>query len=88
MRDVVNIRISPVNRGENIKVECFVVPEIASIVNEHVEFVKHDYPHLKRLYFQMLPRARENWRLIFLLEHISFGSFRRGKQSEGGLMTL
>jgi len=35
--------------GKSINVECFVVPEIANIVNEHVEVVKHNYPHLRRL---------------------------------------
>ena len=47
MRDVVGFSISPVNRGKSINIECFVVPKIANM-NEHVESVKHDYPHLKR----------------------------------------
>ena len=41
LRDVVNIKVSPV----------YVVPEISSIQNGHIELVKGEYPHLKGLWF-------------------------------------
>ena len=50
-RDVVSFSISQVNGRESINVECFVVPEIANIMNEFIEIVKHDYPHLKKIIF-------------------------------------
>ena len=67
MRDVVSFNVSPVNGGESINDECFVVPEITTIVNEHVEFVKHEYPHLRRLYFSDVAKNKEELKVDILV---------------------
>ena len=87
MRSVVNFRILPVNGGESVNVECFVVPEIASIVNEHVKFVKHDYPHLKGLYFSDVAKNKAELEVDILVGP-NFIWQSEGNQLEGGLMTL
>ena len=38
-------------RKKSFNVEAYVVPEIPTIQNNHVEFVKFDYPHLNWLWF-------------------------------------
>ena len=88
MRDVVSLSVSPVNGGESINVECFVVPEITTIVNGHVEFVKHAYPHLRRLYFSDVAKNKEELKLDILVGANFIWQFQRGKQSEGGQMIL
>ena len=39
--------------------EAYVVPEISSIPNTHVELVKSDYPHLKGLRFSDVSKGRD-----------------------------
>ena len=51
LRDVVEVKISPIGGDKVIPIEAYVVPEISSIQNSHVEFVKGEYPHLKDLWF-------------------------------------
>ena len=84
LREIVNFSISPVNGGESVNVECFVVPEIASIVNEHVEFVKHDYPHLKRLYFSDVAKNKEDLEVDILVGANFIWQFQKGETIRGG----
>ena len=51
LRDVVGIKISPIGGQKVIQMEAYVVPEISSIQNGHLELVKGEYPHLKGLWF-------------------------------------
>ena len=49
LRDVVEIKVSPIESQKAITIEAYVVPEISSIQNGQVELVKDEYPHLKDL---------------------------------------
>ena len=51
LRDVVEVKVSPVGGQKVIPIKGYVVPEISSIQSGHVEFVKGEYPHLKDLWF-------------------------------------
>ena len=51
LKDVVDIKVSPVGGQRVIQIEAYVVPEISTIQNGHVELVKGEYPHLKDLWF-------------------------------------
>ena len=51
LRDVLDIKVSPVGGQKVIQIEAYVVPEISTIQNGHVEFAKGEYPHLKDLWF-------------------------------------
>ena len=51
LRDVVHVRVSALGGEKVFNVEAYVVPEISTIQNNHVEYAKFDYPHLKGLWF-------------------------------------
>ena len=51
LRDVVDIKVSPIGGKKVIQMEAYVVPEISSIQNGHLELVKGEYPDLKGLWF-------------------------------------
>ena len=84
LREIVNFTISPVNEGENVNVEWCVVPEIANIVNEHVEFAKHDYPHLKKLYFSDVAKNKEELEVDILVGANFIWQFQKGETIRGG----
>ena len=44
LRDVVQVKVSPIGGEEFINMEAYIVLEISSIPNTHVELVKTDYP--------------------------------------------
>ncbi|CAB4031033.1 Hypothetical predicted protein, partial [Paramuricea clavata] len=46
-RQVVELKLGPVNGNKVISLEAFVVPEICRIQNSHVELARREYPHLK-----------------------------------------
>ena len=84
LREIVNFTISPVSEGESVNVECFVVPEIANIVNEHVEFAKHDYLHLKKLYFSDVAKNKEELEVDILVGANFIWQFQKGETIRGG----
>ena len=43
-RDVVEVKVSPTDGQKVIPIEAYVVPEISSIQNSHVELAKGEYP--------------------------------------------
>lgn len=47
-REVVKLKLEPVNGGE---VLLYIVPNISTIPNGHVELVRNKYPHLKGMWF-------------------------------------
>ena len=51
LRDVVDIKVSPIGGQKVIQMEVYVVPEISSIQNGHLELVKGEYAQLKGLWF-------------------------------------
>lgn len=60
LRDVVEVKVSPTDGQKVIPIEGYVVPEISSIQNSHVELAKGEYPHLKGLWFWMCVWGRES----------------------------
>jgi len=53
LRDLVDIKISPIGGQKVIQMEAFEVLEISSIQNGHLELVKGEYTHLKGLRFSV-----------------------------------
>jgi len=49
LRDVVQVKVGLTVGGPFINMEAYVVPEIASIPNTHMELAKSDFPKLKGL---------------------------------------
>ena len=50
-REVVEISLGPLNGSNHVKIEAFVVNDIASIPNIHVEVVKETFLHLTSVWF-------------------------------------
>ena len=66
LRDVVEIKVSPVREQKVIKIEAYVVPEISSIQNGHVELARNEYSHLKGLWFSDVCKAQEELEIDIL----------------------
>ena len=58
--------------------EAYVVPEISSIPNTHVELVKSDYPHLKRLWFSDVSMGRDEMVIDVLVGADYLWHFQKG----------
>ena len=59
LRDVVRVELSPLGGGKTLSSESYVVPEITSITNVHVELVNNHYSHLADLWFSDVNRAED-----------------------------
>ena len=57
-REVVELKLEPVNGNKVISLEEFVVPEIYRIQNSHVELVRREYPHLKGIWFSDVSKCQ------------------------------
>ena len=56
-RDVVELKLEPVNGG--LSVEAYVVPDISTIPNGHIELARNEYPHLKGVWFSDVCKPQE-----------------------------
>ena len=65
LRDVVDIKVSPVEGQKVIQIQAYVVPEISTIQKGHVELAKGEYPHLKDLWFSDVCKGWTNWKWMF-----------------------
>jgi len=87
LRDVVNIKVSPVGGQKVIQMEAYVVPEISSIQNGHIELVKGEYPHLKGLWFSDVRKGSDELEIDVLVGADYLWNFQkectiRGKPDE------
>ena len=57
--EVVEVNLSPVGRGEIVKIQAYVVPDVSQVRNEHVEILKTDYPHLCDIWFSDVSKEKE-----------------------------
>ena len=69
--------------GSFINMEAYVVPEISSIPNTHVEFVKSDYPHLKGMWFSDVSKGRDEMIIDVLVGADYLWHFQKGCTIEG-----
>ena len=67
LRDVVEVKVSPVGGQKVIKIEAYVVPKISSIQNGHVELARNEYLHLKDLWFSDVCKAQEELEIDILV---------------------
>ena len=51
MREVVELFLGSLDGKKNVKIEAFVVKDISSIRNIHTEIIKHNYKHLRNIWF-------------------------------------
>ena len=58
-REVVELKLESNNGNKVISLEAFVVPEICSVQNSHVELVRREYPNLKNIWFSDVCKSDE-----------------------------
>ena len=56
-RDIVRVELRPLGGGDAKSLEAFVVPEISTIPNVHIERVKHSYSNLRGIWFSDVDRG-------------------------------
>ena len=84
-RDLVEFYLVPLKRGEKrVKILCFVVDNITSITNIHVEQVKKHYPHLQRIYFSDVSRCEDKLDIQILIGADFQWEFMEGEEIRGG----
>lgn len=59
LRDVAEVEIRSVQGDKVASIEVFIVPQISTIHNYHVEVAKKQYSHLKGLWFSDVNRQKE-----------------------------
>ena len=57
LRNVLEVKVSPIGEQKVIKIEAYAAPEISSVQNGHVELARNEYPHLKGLWFSDVCKA-------------------------------
>ena len=67
LTDVVEAEINPLRGEIALKLETFVVPNISPIRNEHIEIVKEDYDHLKKLWFSDVCKNSDELKIDVLM---------------------
>ena len=78
LRDVVHMKVSALGGQKVIEIEAYVVPEIPTIQNSHVEIAKYEYPHLKGLWFSDVSKGREEMFIDVLIGADYLWSFQKG----------
>ena len=84
VRDVVEFYLVPLWGGKKVKVSCFVVNDITSIANIHVEEVKKLYPHLRMIYFSDVSRFEDKLSIQILIGSDFQWEFMEGEEIRGG----
>ena len=84
LRDVVEIKVSPIESQKVIPIEAYVVPEISSIQNGHVELVKGEYPHRKDLWFSDVCVGLEELEIDILVGADYLWNFQKDCTIRGG----
>ena len=77
LRDVVHMKVSALGGQKVIEIKTYVVPEISTIQNSHVEIAKYEYPHLKGLWFSEVSNGREEMFIDVLIGADYLWSFQK-----------
>ena len=83
MRDVVEFSLGPMRGEKKVKIQAFVVNNIASIPNIQVERVKKNYPHLMNVYFSDVSRC-DTLEVSCLVGSDYIWAFQEGEVIRGG----
>ena len=84
MRDVFELPLVSLNGGKSITVEAFLVNEISTIANEHVEVVKKQFPHLSDIFFSDVSRLEDTLEIDILIGANYVWLFQDGCSIRGG----
>jgi hypothetical protein len=82
-RDVVRVDVMPLRSSKVLSLEAYVVPVISRVRNEHIEVVKHDFPHLKDLWFSDVNKTAKELEIDLLIGSDNLWNFQRGRILRG-----
>ena len=83
-REVYEFTLHPLKGGQGVRVECFIVDNISSITNEHVEVIKYHYEHLSKVYFSDVCKNLEMLPVDVLIGSNFLWDFQQGETIRGG----
>ena len=83
MRDVVESSLSALNDRSGVKIEAFVVKDISSIPNVHIDRVKKNFLHLSNVWFADVCRDDEMLEVDCLVGSDWLWSFQEGEVIRG-----
>ena len=84
-RSVYELSLEPLrNDDRNVRVEAFLVDDICTISNIHVEEVKRNYKHLRDIYFSDVSKAEDLLEIDILVGSNYLWCFQDGKFIRGG----
>lgn len=81
-----DIKVSPVGGQKVIQIcvcKAYVVPEISTIQNGHVELAKGDYPHLKDLWFSDVCKGLDELEIDVLVGADYLWNFQKERTIRG-----
>ena len=84
-REVVELKLESTNGNKVISLEAFVVPEICSVQNSHVELVRREYPHHKNIWFSDVCKSDEQLEIDVLIGSDYLWNFQTGITKRGKL---
>ncbi|XP_065053577.1 uncharacterized protein LOC135682559 isoform X2 [Rhopilema esculentum] len=84
MREVYELELEPLHNGKSVTVEAFLVDEISTISNVHVEEIKKNYQHLCDIYFSDVSRSEDLLEIDILIGANYLWSFHEGQVIRGG----
>ena len=84
LRKVFEIPLLPLCGGRKVSVEAFLINEISSIKNEHIERVSNDYPYLQNLVFSDCSSHEDYLEIDLLIGSDYLWQFHEGEVIRGG----
>ena len=84
LRKVFEIPLIPLCGGRKVSVEAFLINEISSIKNEHIERVTNDYPYLQNLVFSDCSSHEDYLEIDLLIGSDYLWQFHEGEVIRGG----
>ena len=83
VRDVVCLDVMPLRCGKVLTLKAYVVPGISHVRNEHIEVVKHNFPHLKDLWFSDVNKTAHELEIDLLIGSDNLWNFQSGRIVRG-----
>eukprot|EP00794_Sanderia_malayensis_P012361 gene12361-biopygen9857 len=84
MRDVIKMSLSGKEGKKNVEIEAYVVKDISSIPNIHIETVKKDFAHLNKVWFADVSRCSSMLEIDCLIGSDFLWAFQEDETIRGG----
>ena len=83
IREVVRVELGSTEGKKVGIINAYVVDKISEVANEHLELIKHDYEHLKGIWFSDVSRLEETLEIDILLGTDFLHEFQNGQVIRG-----